>query len=225
MLGRSGVPSEGRGSSHTVEIAISSVNVTGSTHAGRGLWTPCVRKQHDEIDCTLFCAVESSTTGSYTGLDGLDRRLGEQSRRAESFRIQSARASGLIASSRNTGRWNSTRCGRRDCNPRRCGSTWDGNAWCRWDATRRHRLRRSDVRRHHLRLDVEIGWSSPARQVQLGRIGESRRPAARRPGDWARSRLDAHGSHSRPLRRRLSVGPGEVRPGREILNVVMHISA
>jgi hypothetical protein len=47
--------------------------------------------------------------------------------------------------------------------------------------------------------------------------------------DWhgprRRRRFDTHGPHPRPLSRRLGVGPGEVRPGREILNVVMHILA
>ena len=53
-----------------------------------------------------------------------------------------------------------------------------------------------------------------------GRVHRRRRETT--PG---RGRLDAHRSHPGSLRRRLGVGPGEVRAGWEILDVIVHITA
>jgi hypothetical protein len=42
---------------------------------------------------------------------------------------------------------------------------------------------------------------------------------------WRGRGLDPHRSHPSPLRCRLGIGPGEIRTGRQVLDVVVHVSA
>jgi hypothetical protein len=112
-----------------------------------------------------------------------------------------------------------------------------GRWWCRCPRSRdatghghgriqsaspRYRLGRNRPWRQYFRLGVRIGRSASSAQRILGRVEGAGRDRSR-SHRWRG--LDAHGAHPRPLRRRLGVGPGEVRRAREILNVIVHIAA
>jgi hypothetical protein len=84
----------------------------------------------------------------------------------------------------------------------------------------RHGLWRLGARRHHPRLHVDIGSCSSRWPLTRVKVAGRNRSSSDR-----RRRLDTHRPHPCPLRRRLGIGPGEVRSGREILNVIVHIPA
>jgi hypothetical protein len=97
-----------------------------------------------------------------------------------------------------------------------------GGRCCR----RRHDVGRSRLiwlnlarrERHGLRVGVATQKSRP-RLCRI-KVARWRRRRSRR-----RRRLDSHRPHPRSLGRRLSIGPGEVGTGWEVLNVIVHVPA
>jgi hypothetical protein len=148
-----------------------------------------------------------------------DSRFGVSSRRRRCRYPSTTRHRGCWCS--NSGRrGKGTAAARRKISGRHGAGGQTGLRWSRQSARHRRSARtqgRTNVKRAH----VDVGRPTHLVLKRVEGSGTRRLDKRTRRGRG----LDAHRPHPCPLRGGLGVGPGEVRSGREVLNVIVHVLA